>query len=267
MKLLRSVGVAFLVSTAFVGAYGTTTAFAQQSGVQNQLPPALRAALLSGNAGAIQQAIQVLSAGNPARQAELAQQVVAAAEQLVQSNPKAALAAAQVAVNVVSNGSVQTSAPASANNVAAIAARIIVNPNVIQAAPAQVAQVATQAVRVATSPVVYQANPTASVQVAANTHAAVNNPTVVAADPTALQQVSAVISQASANQSLNGSNSSNASQMNSILAQQQPQPQQQQQQQQTQTVVQQPQDPVGDPIEPPSPESEAVNNASPIRPS
>jgi hypothetical protein len=257
MKLLRSVGVAFLVSTAFVGAYGTTTAFAQSAGQSAgiaQLPPALRAALLAGNSNAIQQAIQTLSGGNATREANLAQQVAAVAEGLVQTNPQAALAAAQAAVNIVSNSPVQNSAPAAANNVAAIAARIVVRPEVIRVSPAQVAQVATRAVQVATAPVVYQANPTASIQVAANSYNAVNDPAVAAASPGAAQQVTSVISQASSNQSLNSSNSANAAQMNAILAQQQ---------QQQQPVVQQEPESVGEPLVAPEPNSEAINNSSP----
>ncbi|MEQ5777829.1 hypothetical protein J4E05_20055 [Thalassospira sp. NFXS8] len=256
MKLLRSVGVAFLVSTAFVGAYGTTAAFAQSAGQSAgiaQLPPALRAALLAGNSNAIQQAIQTLSGGNATRAASLAQQVAAAAEGLVQTNPQAALAAAQAAVNVVSNNPVQTSAPAAANNVAAIAARIVVHPNVIQVAPAQVAQVATQAVQVATSPVVYQSNPTASIQVAANSYAAVTNSKVVSASPDAAQRVTLVIRQASANSELNGANQANSAQMSAIL------PQDQQPVAPSQDFN--PYD--GSSTEPPVQDSELVNNASP----
>jgi dihydroxyacetone kinase-like predicted kinase len=257
MRVLQSFGIAVLVASAFVGTYRPTPAQAQIAPVTAQVPPALRAAILSGNSNAIIAAINTLSAGNPTLAANLAAQTASFAESMIATNPQAAVSAAQAAVNIVSNGSVQNSAPAAANNVAAIAARIVVNPAAILVAPQQAAAVAVQAVQVATVPVVYQANPAASVQVATNSYTTVNNPAVMAASPTAAQQVTSTINQASSNPNLSGSNPSNASQMNSILVGQQTTT--------NQNPVEQPSTSQPDVFiqEPVQPDSELINNASP----
>jgi hypothetical protein len=62
------------------------------------LPPALRAAVQSGNTSAVTQAINTLSGGNPTQAAALAAQVAAAAEAMMATNPQAALNAASAAV-------------------------------------------------------------------------------------------------------------------------------------------------------------------------
>ena len=96
---------------------------AQQSGIVS-LPPALRAAVMSGNAQAVSQAINTLSGGNPQRAADLANLVVTAAEQMLSVNPQAAMAAAGAAVETVRNTTVQTSGPTQTQSVLTTAARV-----------------------------------------------------------------------------------------------------------------------------------------------
>ncbi|HEY1110854.1 MAG TPA: hypothetical protein VGE76_19530 [Opitutaceae bacterium] len=139
----------------------TAPALAQQA----TLPPALQAAVNSGNANSITQAINALSGGNPARRAQLAQQVVEAAERMLNANPRGAVVAAEAAVAAIGSATVQNSAPALANQVATTAARIFVSPaaqRVGGISPAAVS--AVQAVLA--NPTVSSANPTAALQAA-----------------------------------------------------------------------------------------------------
>lgn len=99
-----------------------------ESQAQAQLPPALQAAVLSGNAQAVNQAINTLSGGNPQRAAELAVSVVTAAERMLNANPQAALLAAGAALNTVRAATVSQSSPSQTQNVLTTAARIFVAP-------------------------------------------------------------------------------------------------------------------------------------------
>lgn len=132
------------------------------------LPPALRAAVLTGNESSIISAINTLSAGNAQSKANLAQSVAGAGEQLSATNPQAAVAAASAAVKSVSTAATQVAAPQQVLAILASAARIAVSPTIQAVAPTQVAQLATNAVTVAT---------------------ATNNPTAIATAANAAVQV------------------------------------------------------------------------------
>jgi hypothetical protein len=115
----------------------------------NALPPALRAAVISGNGNSVAQAIRALAGNNGQQSANLAALVVAAAEGLLAINPQAAIAAATAAVETVQNTQVQTSAPSQTQSVIATAARIFVSPNALNVAPNQAAALATATLQVA----------------------------------------------------------------------------------------------------------------------
>jgi hypothetical protein len=99
-----------------------------QSPGMSALPPALRAAVQSGNAQVIQQAITALAAGNPTQAASLAASVARAAEALLATNPAAAAAAASAALNVVKSSAVQSANPAQTQEVLLVVARISASP-------------------------------------------------------------------------------------------------------------------------------------------
>jgi hypothetical protein len=122
-----------------------STGFAQQAeqGAEVQLPPALRAAVQSGNAAAVQQAIATLSGGNATQAANLADNVVKAAERLFASNPQAAIQAASGAVNAISSSPVQSAAPRQSQDVITTAARLFILPAAQQLNPTATAALAT----------------------------------------------------------------------------------------------------------------------------
>lgn len=123
------------------------TAPAQQS-TQNQgmaaLPPALRAAILSGNTQGIIQAINVLSGGDPLRAANLAAQAIRAGEGLLESNPNAAGAVASAAMSIIRNPQVQNAAPTQTQIVLLTAARISVHPAFQRANPSAAAGITAE---------------------------------------------------------------------------------------------------------------------------
>jgi hypothetical protein len=182
------------------------------------MPPALQAAINSGNAAMVTQVITTLSAGNPQRAAALAQQAVAAAERLLQTNPQAAVAVAGATMQVVAQLQVQTSAPPQVLQTITTAARIFVSPIAQRIAPQQAGNLAVQAAQIASSPTIYSANPQAAIQVMANAYQTVQSPAVAAANPTAGAQVTQVLSQASQAQQLGAANPTNTSQIAQILA-------------------------------------------------
>lgn len=190
-----------------------------QAPTSTALPPALQAAVAGGNTQQIQQAIQTLSGGNPQRAAVLAQQVVTRAEQILATNPQAAVNAAAAAVQIVANLPVQTTAPAETLQTTVIAARIFVNPAAQRVAPETVANGATAVTRIVTNPTVYQTSPQAAIQVMANTYNAVTSPGVTAVNPNVQATVVQVLSQASQASSLNSANQTNTAQIQQILAQ------------------------------------------------
>lgn len=189
----------------------------QQVAQAAPLPPALRAAINSGNANAVTQAINTLSGGNPQRAAQLAQQAVAAAEQLLQVNPQAAVAVAGATMQVVAQLQVQNAAPPQVVETLTIAARIFVSPVAQRVAPEQAGNLAIRAAQIAASPVVYAASPQAAIQVMANAYQTVQSPAVSAVIPTSTAQVTQVLAQASQQQQLGAVNPANSSQIAAIL--------------------------------------------------
>ena len=189
------------------------TAARNQAGGVNTLPPALRAAVASGNQQAIRQAIITLSAGNSVRLADLANQVVTEAERMLSSNPMAAVAIAGAAIDAVNSNVVQNAAPTQAMAVVTTASRIMIDPAAQRVAPQQVAALAVNAAQIVANPVVYQTAPQAAVSVLANSYAAVTSQIVAAAAPTASTAVTQTINTASTNPAL----SSSASQITALL--------------------------------------------------
>ncbi len=155
-------GFARVIAVTALTAIGTAglsapMAMAQQRGdnasgeaVAN-MPPALKAAVLSGNPDAIKQAIATLSGSDSSRAATLADQVVRAAEQLFTVNPKGAIQIAQVAVSTIQATQVQQAAPQQTQNVITTAARLFINPAAQTAAPDATAQLAMATVQAAST--------------------------------------------------------------------------------------------------------------------
>jgi len=108
------------------------------------LPPALAAAVLSGNPNAVAQAIRVLSGGNPAQAANLAAAVIAFVEKQQPANPGGG-AAALGALAVLQDKAVFNAAPAQVQQALAGADRIAANPD---APPDAAAKLAAEALRV-----------------------------------------------------------------------------------------------------------------------
>ncbi|MBF0093585.1 MAG: hypothetical protein HQL34_03470 [Alphaproteobacteria bacterium] len=175
----------------------------QQGQQQSAIPPALRAAILSGNSAQIQQAINTLSGGDPGRAAALALQVVNEAEKMVATNPSGAASVAGAAIAAVSGNNVINSAPQAALSVATIASRIVANPSVSAAAPAMVATVSMATVQVATSPQVYAVSPTAALSVMSSSYTTASLPGVAAASPGALSNITQNLVTASNNSAIN----------------------------------------------------------------
>jgi hypothetical protein len=148
------------------------------------LPPALRAAVQSGNADAVSQAIATLSGGNSVQSAQLAAAVVHAAEQMLSINPKAAIAVGTAALKSVTSLQVQNAAPTQTQDVITTAARLFTSPAALQTVPEQSAALATAALNavkasgnntliatiaqqaVSTAEKILNANPSAAVQLA-----------------------------------------------------------------------------------------------------
>jgi hypothetical protein len=190
---------------------------ASQGGI-DALPPALRNAVISGDASNIASLIAALAQQQPQAAASLAEQVIDVAAQLLQTNPSLAVELAGQAVQAVSSQTVAQSQPAQAANVATIAARIIVQPSVIQANPTVVAQVAITVTQLISVPAVYQVAPQTSIQSMANCYAAVTNNAVIAAVPGAVGTVTGMLNAASQATPLAQANATNSAQVNAILA-------------------------------------------------
>jgi len=116
--------------------------FAGNAGNAAALPPALFAAIQSGNGNAVQNAIAALSRGNPMQAASLAEQVAGAAEKMVNTNPLAAIQNVGAAVQVVRDNTVQATSPRQVKNVLTTAARMISSPQVAATSPDTVAMIA-----------------------------------------------------------------------------------------------------------------------------
>lgn len=199
--LLRSIWL-----SAAIAALALPSAQAQSAGSPS-LPPALQAAVMSGNPQAVQQAINTLSGGNPTRAAALAEQTIQAAERMLATNPNGAVQVASAAVATVRSTAVQSTAPAATAAVLTTAARIFIAPPAYQVAPAAVLQLATatlDAARALNNPMLtanlaaqsvslaeraLATNPAAAVGLAAAAVTAMQNPPVQNAAPQQALQV------------------------------------------------------------------------------
>ncbi len=123
----------------------------QQQPQQVTLPPALQAAVNSGNADQVSRAIATLSAGNPQQAATLATQVVTVAERMLNSNPQAAIQAATAAVETIRANPVQQAAPQQTETVLVTAARVFISPTAQQVAPVAAANLAMSTVAAAST--------------------------------------------------------------------------------------------------------------------
>lgn len=171
------------------GAQGGNPQGASPQGGAASMPPALQAAVTSGNAQAVQQAIATLSGGNPQRAGALAEAAIAAAEKMVATNPQAAIAVAGSAVQTIRAASVQQGAPASTQNVVTAAARILSNPDIQRVAPDQVTQVGASVVNAAGT----TKNPTLTATVAQSVIAVAEK--MVAVNPAGAVQLAAAAMQ------------------------------------------------------------------------
>lgn len=157
--------------------------------------------------------------GNATLIATMAVQSMVVAERVLATNPAAAVQlASQATQSVGTSAAVQQTAPQQSMSVATSAARIIVNPAAQRVAPEAVAAMTVSVTSVVSNPTVYQSSPTAAVQVMANAFAASNSAAITASSPGTTVAVTQAINNASANTTLNNVNTSNASQMNEILA-------------------------------------------------
>lgn len=166
---------------------------AQNAGPGTRMPPALQAAIISGNGAAVAQAITTLSAGDTARTAELVRAALAAAEQLVESNPQAAIAVATSAMNVINNPVFITAAAndsaiaGSLLSSSVSAARIASNPAILSINPTLALQVASSASTVASIPAVANTNPQQAVTVVATARAVATSDAVIENVPASAQ--------------------------------------------------------------------------------
>jgi hypothetical protein len=195
---------------------GVATAFAQQSTAP--LPPALRAAVASGNTNMITTAIKTLSAGNPIQAANLANQVLMEAERLLSTNPQAALNAASAAMAVTNNLPVTTSSPQVAMENAVIAARIVSNPAVIAVNPSAANTVAVDVVAVVSQPSVYAVSPNAAIAAMAKAYVTASSPAVLAVVPSAQENMAQTLTTIAKNTSLSAASPDTPSDIAAILA-------------------------------------------------
>jgi hypothetical protein len=213
----------FLAAVLGLSTVGTgTAAFAETATANNAglnaLPPALKAAVLSGNAEQITQAITTLSAGNPKLVAKLAYQVLVAAELLLSTNPQVALNAASAAMAVTNNPSVTESSPQVAMDNAVIASRIIINPNVIAVNPSAANNIAVAIVTLVSRPSVYAVNPKLAIEAMSNAFTIASNPMVLAVAPGAQDTMTQLLTDAAKNTSLSAASPDTPSDIAAILA-------------------------------------------------
>lgn len=161
----------------------------------NALPPTLRAALLSGNAAAIEAAINTLSAGNPAQAGTLAGLVARAASFVAQNNPAAAAAGAQAAVAVANTPAVLAANPTASALTAQQATRIASLRAVIAIAPQQAASIALLANLIVSAPAVQRDAPTIAAAVQNSILRLSDNPSIKRASPQLVQVADAIVIQ------------------------------------------------------------------------
>ncbi|MBI5110164.1 MAG: hypothetical protein HZA62_15625 [Rhodocyclales bacterium] len=186
---IRSLITAGLIALTAVPLISSAQQAAATQADVTALPPALRAALLSGNAAAIEAAITTLSGGDAQRAGQLAGLVARAASFVAQTNPAAAAAGAQAAVAVANRPAVIAANPAASAQTAQQAMQVASLPAVMAAAPAAVATVTQSAMQVIAAPSVQAAAPTLAAQVAASATIVSQNPAVQAASPGLAAQV------------------------------------------------------------------------------
>lgn len=132
-----------------LGCGGQSLSAMAQAKNEAPLPPALQAAVASGNSQAVSQAIATLSGGNPARAMALSENVIHAAERLLTTNPQAAVAAAAAALS--SSRTAAPANPAGNQDVITTAARIFVAPNAQRVAPDASVALATSVIAAASA--------------------------------------------------------------------------------------------------------------------
>lgn len=166
------------------------------------LPPALSAAIQSGNPAAVSQVINTLAGGNSQRAAQLAAATIAQAEKMFAVSPKAALLIAGAVVTIVNAGTIQNAAPAQTESVLITAARMFVNPVAQKVAPDTTAQLALSTIQAASS----TNNKTLSVNIA--NQAASTAEKILSVNPAAAVQLASAALQAVKTQSTIDANSS-----------------------------------------------------------
>jgi hypothetical protein len=166
------------------------------------LPPALRAAIMSGSSAGIQAALTTLSGGNPVRLATLASQVADVAQGMISTNPAGAAQAAAAALQAVNTSAVMAASPSLAMQVAQAASRVAIAPAVQAATPLLASQIAVNAARVVTNPTVFQLSPSAAIAVMSESYSTVSSPAVIVAAPSAPTALVGIFAQAVSTPSL-----------------------------------------------------------------
>jgi|GEM_PF-5395738 len=177
------------------------------------------AAIQSKDANLVQQMVTSLASSNPVLSAQLAVQVVEAAEKLVGTDPAAALRLAAAAVQIVGGTTVPPNAPGNTLLTLATAARIMVAPGVIATNPEAAGALSVQVARGVSNPVVYAAGPGAALATMNSAFLTSTNQAVTAANPGVSSQVVQTLTGAAANQQLSQTNTSNPQEIAQILSQ------------------------------------------------
>lgn len=178
----------------------------------------MESAIRSGDASLIQRGVSILSAGDPAFAAQLANQIVLAAERLLPTDPATAVQLAALSVDIVGQGQVPTSAPPEVSQTLLIASRIVIRPEAQRVNPRGVSDLSARIAQIATIPAVYGAQPANAIQTMANAYAAATSPTVLAAAPGGAASVVQTLTSASASPALAQINTANGVQIADILA-------------------------------------------------
>lgn len=181
------------------------------------VPPALRAAMAAGNAEVVARAIETLSGGDPARRAALTQAMVAEAERLLATNPQLAVQLARIAVQLVRELPVQTSAPPQVLQTVTIAARIMIHPDAQRVAPQELANLTVQAAQVLSNPTIYGANPQTAIQAMAHVYQAAGSTDVRNTGLGSATEVARILAGAAQSGPLNTANEANFAQIMEIL--------------------------------------------------
>ena len=184
------------------------------------LPPALIAAINSGNADMVRVLIQRLSAGRPPEAARLAAQVVMAAERIATTNPVLAVRVVAAALPVLEQPAIGRVAPNEASAAVSAAMRLISSPAILAAQPEQVAALGLSAANVAgslgnpslsasvanglatVSERLPNAQPAMAAQLAARAMEVASQPSVLTAAPQQAMQVATIVARVVVNPSV-----------------------------------------------------------------